>query len=42
MVWAVVGGFVTSYMSFYTLTGIVDETGVTADFWFMGIGMLYA
>jgi len=42
MVWSFLSGALIAYISFYSLNGIIDERGITGDFWFMGLGMLYS
>ena len=41
MVWAMMTGFIQIQIGSNTLNGIIHSNGITSDFWYFGLGMLY-
>jgi hypothetical protein len=41
MIWALSAGGFQAWFNYKTLNFIIDETGITSDFWFIGLAMLY-
>ena len=41
MLWAIVSGAICVGIGYNTLTGIISSKGITADYWMIGLGVLY-